>query len=146
MCLRNHSCVSKAKHVFVTQPYHEANTHNLLSIELVVSVCGWGMGQRENSPMTRITNHSDSLRLDGAELERLNELYDEAKRGRHRDVIDLREDLKHAPEAPSAEHRGALEREGRECMVQAADTPAWSRHFARLRDRNGGGCYWAARS
>jgi hypothetical protein len=90
------------------------------------------------SSMTRITNHSDSLRLDGAELERLNELYDEAKRGRHRDVIDLREDLKHAPQAPSAEHRDALEREGRESMVQAADAPAWSRHFARLRDHMAG--------
>ena len=88
--------------------------------------------------MTRVKNHSDSLRLEGAELERLSELYDEAKRGRHRDIIDLREELKHAPEAPSAEHMDALEREGRECNIQAADTPAWSRHFARLRDHVAG--------
>lgn len=84
--------------------------------------------------LSRLVNHSNRLRLQGPDLHRFGELFAEAKRGRHKAIMEQRETLKKAPEALAAELRETLEEEGQQCNIPSIATPPWSRHFARLRD------------
>lgn len=84
--------------------------------------------------MPRLVNHSNRLRLQGSDVHRFGELFEEAKRGRHKATMEHGAHFKKAPEAPAAELQEILDEEGQQCNIPPIATPAWSRHFARLRD------------
>lgn len=89
---------------------------------------------RQIRPTPRLPNHSGHLRLSGSGLDRVQELFEEARQGQHHNLMAQREELKQVPTAPEQEVKDALESMGLACNIPASDTSAWARHFARLRE------------